>query len=73
MGTNIIKGTDGVDYIVSTKSDLNEKVYKIDENYIYFDADNYTSEDELFVGYVDPLQVDIVKIKDVILLEEKSR
>ena len=73
MGTNIIKGTDGIDYIVSTKSDLNEKVYKIDENYIYFDADNYTSEDELFVGYVDPLQVDIVKIKDVILLEEKSR
>ena len=71
MGTNIIKGTDGVDYIVSTKSDLNEKVYKIDENYIYFNSDNYTNEDELFVGYVNPLQVDIVKMKDVILLGEE--
>jgi len=71
MGTNIIKGTDGVDYIVSTKSDLNEKVYKIDENYIYFNSDNYTNEDELFVGYVNPSQVDIVKMKDVILLREE--
>ena len=71
MGTNIIKGTDGVDYIVSTKSDLNEKVYKIDENYIYFNSDNYTNEDELFVGYVNPSQVDIVKMKDVILLGEE--
>ena len=74
MYTKHIIGEDGRKYIVTSETDLAEKVTKIDKGYIHINATLYESaQDNLCVKLVEPVPLSEVPVKDILLLPKEIK